>query len=107
MSGFLAGAQHACGIDFREANEFVGTSAGSIVAAHLANGIEPRVPQQSDELAQSDVTDRDIPMAGIDRAFRGGPPRNRVERAHPLAKGAVNPGHWDVAISYIRLCQLV
>ncbi len=70
MSGFLAGAQHACGIDFREANEFVGTSAGSIVAAHLANGIEPRVPQQSDALAQSDVTDRDIPMAGIDRAFR-------------------------------------
>jgi NTE family protein len=70
MSGFLAGAQHACGVDFREANEFVGTSAGSIVAAHLANGIEPRVPQQSDALAQLDVTDRDIPMARIDRAFR-------------------------------------
>jgi len=70
MSGFLGGAQHACGVDFREANEFVGTSAGSIVAAHLANGIEPRVPQQSDALAQWDVTDRDIPMARIDRAFR-------------------------------------
>src|SRR5258707_7556080 len=70
MSGFLAGAQQAYGIDFREAKEFVGTSAGSIVAAHLSNGIEPRVPQQSDELAQADVTDRDSPTAKIDRAFR-------------------------------------
>src|SRR6476646_4690097 len=70
MSGFLAGARHACGIDFREANEFVGTSAGSIVAAHLANGIEPRAPQHANELAQADVADRDIPKARIDRAFR-------------------------------------
>ena len=70
MSGFLAGAQQAHGIDFREAKEFVGTSAGSIVAAHLSNGIEPRVPQQSDELAQADLTDRDSPTAKIDRAFR-------------------------------------
>ena len=38
MSGFLAGAQQAWGVEFREANEFVGTSAGSIVAAHLAKG---------------------------------------------------------------------
>ena len=28
------------------------------------------MPQQSDALAQLDVTDRDIPMARIDRAFR-------------------------------------
>jgi NTE family protein len=70
MSGFLAGAQRAGGIDFRDANAFVGTSAGSIVAAHLANGIEPRVPQQADELTQADATDPDVPMAKFDRAFR-------------------------------------
>jgi NTE family protein len=68
MSGFLAGAQHAWGVDFREAKEFVGTSAGSIVAAHLAKGIEPRVPQEA--VAQADVTDRDTRMAGVERTFQ-------------------------------------
>jgi len=70
MSGFLAGAQHSSGVDFREANQFVGTSAGSIVAAHLANGIEPRVPQEPVYGAQADVTDRDILIAGVDLALQ-------------------------------------
>jgi NTE family protein len=70
MSGFLAGAQRAWGVDFRKANEFVGTSAGSIVAAHLAKGIEPRVPQEPVRAAQADATDRDILMAGVEHAFQ-------------------------------------
>jgi NTE family protein len=70
MSGFLAGAQDAWGVDFREAKEFVGTSAGSIVAAHLAKGIEPRVPQEPVRAAQVDVADRDIYMAGVERSFQ-------------------------------------
>lgn len=70
MSGFLAGAQHAWGVDFRKANEFVGTSAGSIVAAHLAKGIEPRVPQEPVRAAQADVTDREILAARVERTFR-------------------------------------
>jgi NTE family protein len=70
MSGFLAGAQDAWGVDFREAKEFVGTSAGSIVAAHLAKGIEPRVPQEPVPAAQADVADRDIYMAGVERSFQ-------------------------------------
>ena len=70
MSGFLAGAQDAWGVDFREAKEFVGTSAGSIVAAHLAKGIEPRVPQEPVRAAQADVADRDIYMAGVERSFQ-------------------------------------
>ena len=68
MSGFLAGAQHSSGVDFRGANQFVGTSAGSIVAAHLANGIEPRVPQEPVHGARADMKDRDILIVGVDRA---------------------------------------
>ena len=41
MRGLLDGAGHASGIDFRDCEYFVGTSAGSIVAAFLAAGREP------------------------------------------------------------------
>jgi NTE family protein len=68
MSGFLAGAQQAWGVDFREAKEFVGTSAGSIVAAHLANGIEPRLPHEP--VAQGNTTDRGTRTAGVERTFQ-------------------------------------
>jgi NTE family protein len=44
MSGWLAGASEATGIDFRDAGQFIGTSAGSIVAAELAAGRRPRGP---------------------------------------------------------------
>jgi NTE family protein len=46
MSGFLAGAAEGGGIDFRHAGCFVGTSAGSIVAARLAAGMPPRRPDE-------------------------------------------------------------
>jgi NTE family protein len=41
MRGLLDGAGTATGIDFRDCEYFVGTSAGSIVAAFLAAGREP------------------------------------------------------------------
>ena len=41
MRGLLDGAGAAAGIDFRDCEYFVGTSAGSIVAAFLAAGREP------------------------------------------------------------------
>jgi NTE family protein len=41
MRGLLDGAGAASGIDFRDCEYFVGTSAGSIVAAFLAAGREP------------------------------------------------------------------
>jgi NTE family protein len=44
MSGFLAGAEEATGVDFRDVDAFIGTSAGSIVAASLAAGVGPRRP---------------------------------------------------------------
>ncbi len=44
MQGVLAGYEDASGHDFRTADAWVGTSAGSIVAATLASGQRPRRP---------------------------------------------------------------
>ncbi len=44
MTGLLAGIEAAAGIDLRETESFVGTSAGAIVAARLAAGRRPRPP---------------------------------------------------------------
>jgi NTE family protein len=44
MMGVLAGIEDATGVDLRECEAFLGTSAGSIVAAHLAAGRSPRRP---------------------------------------------------------------
>lgn len=45
MSGVLAGIEDEAGWDFRDCEHFVGTSAGSIVAARLAAGRRPRRPK--------------------------------------------------------------
>jgi NTE family protein len=47
MSGLLAGIEDATGHDFRRTESFVGTSAGSLVAAALVAGQRPRRPQGS------------------------------------------------------------
>jgi NTE family protein len=44
MTGVLAGIEDATGFDLRRCEYFVGTSAGSIVAAQLAGGESPRRP---------------------------------------------------------------
>jgi NTE family protein len=44
MSGLLAGLEDATGHDFRGTESFVGTSAGSLVAAALVAGQRPRRP---------------------------------------------------------------
>ena len=44
MMGVLAGLEDATGFDLRRCEHFVGTSAGSIVAARLAAGESPRRP---------------------------------------------------------------
>jgi NTE family protein len=49
MTGVLAGIEEASGVDFRDCETFVGTSAGSIVAATLAGGRSPRRPRSLDE----------------------------------------------------------
>ncbi|MFN2617004.1 MAG: patatin-like phospholipase family protein [Thermoleophilaceae bacterium] len=44
MAGVLTGIEELTGWDLRESEAFVGTSAGSIVAATLAAGERPRIP---------------------------------------------------------------
>jgi NTE family protein len=44
MMGVLAGIEDATGFDLRDCESFVGTSAGSIVSAHLVAGASPRRP---------------------------------------------------------------
>ncbi|MFL5578928.1 MAG: patatin-like phospholipase family protein, partial [Gemmatimonadaceae bacterium] len=44
MTGVLGGIEDAAGVDLRETEALVGTSAGSIVAARLASGRSPRRP---------------------------------------------------------------
>lgn len=44
MTGVLRGLSESTGIDFRDCEYFVGTSAGAIVASSLAAGREPRAP---------------------------------------------------------------
>lgn len=46
MTGVLAGIEDASGVDLRRVEAFVGTSAGSIVAARLASGRSPRRPDE-------------------------------------------------------------
>src|SRR6516164_3776481 len=54
MMGILAGIEDGTGLDLRRCEYYVGTSAGAIVASHLAAGRSPRRPREierSDELA--------------------------------------------------------
>jgi NTE family protein len=88
MMGVLSGLEDATGFDLRRCEYFVGTSAGSIVAAHLVAGRSPRRPRE--------IPDRPRPASG-DAA------RSTVRRAGdvavataaafaPLALGLAAPG---------------
>jgi NTE family protein len=81
MMGVLAGIEDASGIDFRNCEYFVGTSAGSIVAAHLAAGQRPRRP----------------------RAVDGSPRHSAARAAGPetegMARVAARTGEWALAIA--------
>lgn len=46
MHGVLSGMAAASGVDFRDCEHYVGTSAGSIVSAWLAAGRPPRTPKE-------------------------------------------------------------
>jgi NTE family protein len=61
MSALLAGLDESERFDARGCDSYIGTSAGSIVAALLASGIEPgsrlgRMPQQPATIESSDVS---------------------------------------------------
>src|SRR3954468_10732036 len=70
MTGLLAGIEDAAGIDLRRTEAFVGTSAGSIVAARLAGGRSPRRPPEPPLAAAPSV--HDAAEDGRLGAVRGG-----------------------------------
>jgi NTE family protein len=80
MWGWLGGAQSATGEDFRRARQLIGTSAGSIVAARLAGGEDPRRGEDS------------VRWDGeVEPERRPGTLRAAVERASRISLGAVSP----------------
>jgi len=102
LSGFLAGAGRQGGVDFRQSGHFVGTSAGSIVAARLAAGRSPRCPGEAagparqappapvsaartrlEQLARVSL-DSSLPVMGV--ALRAARPGRALARAAFLAR---------------------
>jgi NTE family protein len=80
MWGYLGGAQKATGEDFRRAKQLIGTSAGSIVAARLAGGEDPRRGE-----------DRVHWDGEAEPERRPGAVRAALERASRISLGAVSP----------------
>lgn len=93
MSGVLAGIEDGADTDFRRAESFVGTSAGSIVAATLAAGRRPRRPRDTaaEEREEPDAQAGSMLAAAVTGAARwgwaaSGPVTQRVvARATPIA----------------------
>jgi NTE family protein len=93
MSGVLAGIASVAEIDFRETELLVGTSAGSIVAAHLVAGEPLRTPGDAAEVSlpvMPAVARRSFRAAALQRASALG----LVAGAPlaPLALAATAPG---------------
>ena len=84
MMGVLAGLEDAGGLDMRQCEYFVGTSAGAIVAAHLAAGESPRRSRSLPRRAEPGVASP-APAA----------PANRLAEAGATA--ARRAGSWAVA----------
>jgi NTE family protein len=88
MTGVLAGISSAADVDFRRCEHFVGTSAGSIVAARLAGGGELRLPErQAEELEEALAERGRLATAALALAGRG-----LSVAAAPLAPIAIRAG---------------
>jgi NTE family protein len=108
MSGVLAGIEDATGHDFRTTESFVGTSAGSLVAAALAAGERPRRPKggaglpalgagaTGDDVASDTASGLGAPRMALPRALLATVTREAVRiagvAATPLAPMALSVG---------------
>jgi NTE family protein len=97
MMGVLAGIEDATGFDLRECESFVGTSAGSIVSAHLVAGQSPRRPSSVDSDNQIDEAGSEpvdgLAAAALHAARRAGAWAAVSGSAFaPLALGFAAPG---------------
>ena len=95
MMGVLAGIEDATGFDLRDCESFVGTSAGAIVAAHLAAGRSPRRPSAigTDLEVGHGQPARSLAIAALAAARRAGSYALAAASTFaPLALGVSAPG---------------
>ena len=95
MMGVLSGIEDGAGLDLRECEAFVGTSAGAIVAAHLVAGNAPRRPSTvSTELEIGNAApSRGLALAAVAAARRAGQTALAASATFaPLALGIAAPG---------------
>ncbi|MFL5822514.1 MAG: patatin-like phospholipase family protein [Solirubrobacteraceae bacterium] len=95
MMGVLAGIEDASGVDLRQCEYFIGTSAGSIVSANLVAGRSPRRPPSATKASRPGPSDPAGPVAeGLSSAaWRAGEWALAVASTFaPLALGVAAPG---------------
>ncbi len=105
MMGVLGGLEDATGFDLRRCEHFVGTSAGSIVAARLAAGESPRRPRapKSEIAAPREQPEATLGTAAIEVARRAGAWALAAGAAFvPLALGVAAPGGALVRAAVLR-----
>jgi NTE family protein len=105
MMGVLAGIEDATGFDLRRCEYFVGTSAGSIVAAHLVAGDPPRRPSSVGtevEVASGEPASS-LAAVALDAARRAGAWALAAGASFaPLALGLAAPGGALMRASMLR-----
>jgi NTE family protein len=89
MTGWLRGVSERSGVDFRDVEVFVGTSAGSIVGASLATGREPRAADGEPVAARPEPAPAPVPAT---RALVGAVARGLGTLGAPLAGPALAAG---------------
>ena len=107
MTGWLRGVSESCGIDFREVEVFVGTSAGSIVSASLAAGREPRAADARKVAAGSSARTEAPASAPAARALAGAVARGLGTLSAPLAGPALVAGAPGGALARRAILQRV
>jgi NTE family protein len=97
MVGVLAGIEDASDLDLRRCEHFVGTSAGSIVAARLSAGValeRPQAPEPAEQPAPEGDADGDQP------GDSAAPTRElRADLAAGATRAARSAGDWALALS--------
>ena len=110
MMGVLAGIEDGSGLDMRRCEYFVGTSAGSIVAAHLVAGRSPRRPESLTDGAEPAPAEP-APAAPANRLATAGSSAARAAGSWaiaaagtfaPLALGLAAPGGAVVRGALLR-----
>src|SRR4051794_41942512 len=88
MGGLLAGFHEASGWDPRDCEHFVGTSAGSIVAAALAGGVDPASRLEQLPAQPAGRVEEDTPRSLLGGALRLRRGAGATALAPPAAPGA-------------------